>query len=62
VNIQNRSILLSFDVVRLSTNVPVKEDIGNRVQGINADRIMHFEHERRYGDNGSLFMKDILSF
>jgi len=62
VNIQNSSILLSSDVVRLSTNVPVEEDIGNRVQGINTGRILHFEHERRYGDNGNLFITDILSF
>jgi hypothetical protein len=48
--------------MRLSTIVPVKEVIGNRVQANNAGRINCLERDSRYGDKGNLFTKDILSF
>jgi len=62
VNIQNISVLLNSDVVRLSATVPIKEVIGDRVQANNAGRINCLQRDSRYGDKGNLFTKDILSF
>jgi len=56
------AVLPGCDVVRLSTNVLVKEVIGKRIQANNAGRIKRVERESRYGDKGNLFVKDILSF
>jgi hypothetical protein len=49
-------------VVRLFTDVPVKEVIGSRVQANKAGRINHIEIGSIYRENGNLFMKDIPSF